>query len=705
MEPRLTDPIPNDARWDIDQLPRVMHHLVDVFQPTSGAADLPFFEPEHHDPEKWIVCACEQVSLEAIGVRVAYRDFREMVGDHAPAVFPIKNAEGRITSFYVATDVDDSNVVLLGTNFQSFRVPIEELLEEHSPHALERIRDRYRGELDILKSVLPDRSDSHEKLIFAEVETAAVWLFRRKPNAQLLPMLRGEGILTDVVLTSGAEIGRMLLSTLTWILAIQLAFAGTVDIGWFAALVLSMLGSALFGIGAYFSLQRLSIVAGAHFNRFILYGLFALEDHQVRAEGAGKSLTRSLESSELISVLVVLGVRAVSAVATCVVVAALLPLAPSSGALLLSFLLMIIVMVFSGFQLWKASESRVDGRLEQTHHLFDIMAGFRTLIAQGTPWSYEEEDRDLGRYTTSVDRQHGRTPSLLTFPPYLWLLLSMSILALAASGGEVELVDVVFGGGLSIAGFHAAMSLSLAVAQALPLFASSRRVAEIVQAARRPTPRSSPLLNRAGDNEAPIVSMRGVGFSYSQQRAPVLQDVSWDIRSGDRFLLRGVSGSGKSTLVSLLSGLREPSTGLMFVNGFDTKSLGVSSLQRVVALAPQFHENLILDQSMLFNLCVGRRWPPTAEDMDLIEQICEELGLQELVDRMPQGLGQLVGEGGWRLSHGEKSRIFLARTLMQECPVVVLDESFAALDPQTLEMCIDAVLRRTEALVVIEHVD
>jgi ATP-binding cassette subfamily B protein len=70
---------------------------------------------------------------------------------------------------------------------------------------------------------------------------------------------------------------------------------------------------------------------------------------------------------------------------------------------------------------------------------------------------------------------------------------------------------------------------------------------------------------------------------------------------------------------------------------------------------------------------------------------------------MPSGLNQMIGETGWQLSHGERSRLFLARALLQRADLVILDESFGALDPITLETCMRTVLRRAPALVVIAH--
>ena len=119
--------------------------------------------------------------------------------------------------------------------------------------------------------------------------------------------------------------------------------------------------------------------------------------------------------------------------------------------------------------------------------------------------------------------------------------------------------------------------------------------------------------------------------------------------------------------------------------------------------APQFHENHVFTGSFAFNLLLGRRWPPRAEDLREAEAVCRELGLGELLERMPGGLWQIVGETGWQLSHGERSRLFVARALLQDADVVVLDESFAALDPETLRQALPCVLERARTLLMIAH--
>src|SRR5262245_12058178 len=85
------------------------------------------------------------------------------------------------------------------------------------------------------------------------------------------------------------------------------------------------------------------------------------------------------------------------------------------------------------------------------------------------------------------------------------------------------------------------------------------------------------------------------------------------------------------------------------------------------------------------NLLMGADWPPRPEDFERAETICRELGLGHLLARMPAGPLQQVGETGWQLSHGERSRLFIARALLQEADLVILDESFAQLDPENLQ--------------------
>ena len=175
------------------------------------------------------------------------------------------------------------------------------------------------------------------------------------------------------------------------------------------------------------------------------------------------------------------------------------------------------------------------------------------------------------------------------------------------------------------------------------------------------------------------------------------------INLGDRLLLEGPSGGGKSTLASLLTGLRNPGSGSLLLWGFDRQLLGDEEWRRHVVMAPQFQENHVFSETLAFNLLMGRIWPPRPEDIQEAEQICHDLGLGEVIARMPSGFQQMLGESGWQLSHGERSRLYIARTLLQRADLIILDESFAALDPENLSRALRTVLSRASTLLVIAH--
>jgi ATP-binding cassette, subfamily B, bacterial len=234
-----------------------------------------------------------------------------------------------------------------------------------------------------------------------------------------------------------------------------------------------------------------------------------------------------------------------------------------------------------------------------------------------------------------------------------------------------------------------------------------KQVAPLMAAAARPEEVGCVDIGAPASPEAPrsgvLLRAQDLAFRFPERAGPAIDACSFEIGHGDRIHLSGPSGSGKSTLVSLLTGLRTPGSGVLLLDGLDRATFGADRWRKRVVAAPQFHENHVFGESLAFNLLIGRRWPPRTEDLGLAEDVCRRLGLGDLLDRMPGGLFQLVGETGWQLSHGERSRVFMARALLQQADLVVLDESFAELDPESLRDCLTQAATLANTLVVVGH--
>jgi ATP-binding cassette subfamily B protein len=307
-------------------------------------------------------------------------------------------------------------------------------------------------------------------------------------------------------------------------------------------------------------------------------------------------------------------------------------------------------------------------------------------------------------------------------------MLGLTGAFVASQGPNIRLAISL--GGILLA-YRALKRLSLGLISLADAIISWQQVAPLFQAAGRTQLQGSPavalrpagddvvrtaVLHMAGTGEAPVptrvqdepgghavIEAHDLVFRYQDRGDPVLKGCSLKIRPGDRLLLEGSSGGGKSTLTSLLVGLRVPQSGLLLLQGLDRQTLGDEGWRQRVVSAPQFHENHVLTETFAFNLLMGRRWPPYEEDMKEASAICRELGLEPLLNKMPAGMLQMVGETGWQLSHGERSRVYIARALLQRAEVMIFDESFAALDPENVKLALDCVLRRARTLLVVAH--
>jgi len=194
------------------------------------------------------------------------------------------------------------------------------------------------------------------------------------------------------------------------------------------------------------------------------------------------------------------------------------------------------------------------------------------------------------------------------------------------------------------------------------------------------------------------IEFRYVSFSYTGE-LPALTDISFHARPGETIALVGTTGAGKSTLINLLTRFYEFDRGEILIDGNPIRHFGIRALREQIGMVTQ--ESFLFNGTIRENLQIGK---PDATDEELLEAAAAA-NARSFIDRLPQGLNSLVGERGVKLSVGEKQRLSIARALLKDPPILILDEATASVDTATERLIQDALenLMLDRTSIVIAH--
>lgn len=198
------------------------------------------------------------------------------------------------------------------------------------------------------------------------------------------------------------------------------------------------------------------------------------------------------------------------------------------------------------------------------------------------------------------------------------------------------------------------------------------------------------------------IELRSVSFEYQsvadgEKTSVALRDISLVIPEGKTTALVGFSGSGKSTLVDLVPRFIDPTSGAVLLGGVDVRSLALKDLRSAIAMVGQ--HTFLFNDTVFNNIAYGN---PDASHDEVVQAARAAYAL-EFIERLPQGLHTQVGEGGMSLSGGERQRLAIARAILKNAPILILDEATASLDTRAereVQLAIEALVKGRTTLVI-----
>lgn len=307
---------------------------------------------------------------------------------------------------------------------------------------------------------------------------------------------------------------------------------------------------------------------------------------------------------------------------------------------------------------------------------------------------FGREQEEINRFADDnrevKDQQRGIFWRVSIFTPIIGWMTQINLVILLAYGGYlVTRNELALGSGIFFfAGLLQQFSSQVAnltniansVQQSL---SGARRVFEILDAPEAITSPANPVrLPKVQGN----VEFAGVWFEYTAGNA-VVKDVSFQVKPGQRVAILGATGAGKSTLLSLLCRFYDPTQGRILLDGIDLKEIELTDLRRNIGMV--FQESFLFSNTVAANIAYGQ---PEAT-LEQVQRAARIAAAHEFIAELPHGYDAVLGEGGLDLSGGQRQRLAIARAVLLDPAILLLDDPAAAIDPHTEHEILDAMQR------------
>jgi len=325
--------------------------------------------------------------------------------------------------------------------------------------------------------------------------------------------------------------------------------------------------------------------------------------------------------------------------------------------------------------------------------------------------AFVRDDAERARFAGANDELTGtalRAGRLmaLNMPAVMAVMHLTGVAVVWAGAGRINAGTLSVGTVVAFLAYNAQILIAVMMAAMLFLMApraavSARRIAEVLDTPSSVLPAIGPLALPTSPPLLARLRFDDVSFGYPGAQAPVLRDINLEVGPGELLGVIGATGSGKSTLLGLAIRLHDPSGGRITLGGVDLRHLDQEALWAAIAIVPQ--ASFLFMGTIATNLRYGRE---DASEADLWHAL-EVAQAQDFVAALPGGLDSPVAQGGGNFSGGQRQRLAIARALVRQPAVLLLDDSFSALDAATdarLRAALKAERREGATVVVSQRV-
>jgi ATP-binding cassette, subfamily B, bacterial len=311
-------------------------------------------------------------------------------------------------------------------------------------------------------------------------------------------------------------------------------------------------------------------------------------------------------------------------------------------------------------------------------------------VIKGFGREQEEIDRFARDNGEVKNQQRGIFWRVSLFTPAIGWMTQINLVILLVYGGYLVTQDelalgsgIVFFAGLLQQFSSQVANLTNIANSVQQSLSGARRVFEILDAPEAIQSAANPtrLLRASGQ-----VELEGVWFEYTQGN-PVLRDVSFRVQPGQRVAILGATGAGKSTLLSLLCRFYDPTLGRVLMDGIDLKQINLTDLRRNIGMV--FQESFLFSNTVAANIAYGQ---PEAT-LEQVQRAARIAAAHDFIAELPSGYDTVLGEGGLDLSGGQRQRLAIARAVLLDPAILLLDDPAAAIDPHTEHEILDAMQR------------